>query len=309
MLTKDTLLVLCNYLDKSDILKLRLVFRKFEYILFIKSIETTIFDYYDALLFIMYELREKSRDLTKHIKKIKFDNDNSKHFQNLKKTFSNLTYLNFGDNFNKKISKGDLPDSLEYLIFGKHFDQPIKRGDLPSSLKLLTFGDYFDKQLKKGDLPNSLIELNFGIYFDKMIINGVLPNSLKYLTVGYCNDPERVHKSIYFDKKTLPKLLTHLTLGPFVDIPIDKGVLPNSLTHLTFGDNFNQEIYYIGVLQNSLIYVSFGVLFDQQITQGKLPISLKKLNIRRMKNTNYYIYNWNEIKLSKTIEVEIIITN
>ena len=93
--------------------------------------------------------------------------------------------MKFGNDFNKPIKAGVLPNSLTNLTFGYNFNQSIEAGVLPNSLTHLKFGNDFNKPIAAGVLPNSLTHLNFGWSFNQPIAVGVLPNSLTHLIFGF----------------------------------------------------------------------------------------------------------------------------
>ena len=185
-----------------------------------------------------------------------------------------LEHLTFGNDYDKQIDKGVLPESLTHLTFGYKYNMPF--GNILASLPLLTnltFGDSYDKPID--NLPKSLTHLTFGGSFSvsvpevlknlsslthltfgdnymKSIFAGALPMSLKHLTFGN-------NYSGSIELNGLPKSLTHLTFGHACEFTrvIEEGVLPESLTHLTFGDVYTEPIV-VGALPKSLTHLIIG---------------------------------------------------
>lgn len=73
-----------------------------------------------------------------------------------------LKSLTFGGSFDQAIKK--LPPSLEYLSFGNNFNRSISKENLPPNLKKIKFGRCFNKSINK--LPDSIesIEFDSNIY-------------------------------------------------------------------------------------------------------------------------------------------------
>ncbi|EFA78737.1 hypothetical protein PPL_08198 [Heterostelium album PN500] len=91
----------------------------------------------------------------------------------------NLESLEFGCNFNQKLSYGDLPANLKELILNSAYSAEISVGSFPKGLETLDLGEY-DKPIAKKAFPASLrtIHHSFTYYASKL---GTLPDSITSL--------------------------------------------------------------------------------------------------------------------------------
>ncbi|KAH0486013.1 MAG: hypothetical protein KVP17_000448 [Porospora cf. gigantea B] len=76
--------------------------------------------------------------------------------------------------------------------------------------------------------------------------------------------------------RSLPKNLTHLSLGRAYKGSLKPRALPTHLKSLSFGFRFNQSLY-LNVLPPNLESLTFGEEYNKPIECGVLPRSLKKL--------------------------------
>ncbi|EFA78736.1 hypothetical protein PPL_08197 [Heterostelium album PN500] len=76
----------------------------------------------------------------------------------------NLESLEFGSNFDQKLSKGDLPANLKELILNRAYSAKISVGSLPKYLETLDLCEY-DKPIEKKAFPASLRELRHNLTY------------------------------------------------------------------------------------------------------------------------------------------------
>ncbi|KAM9986906.1 hypothetical protein ACTFIY_011319 [Dictyostelium cf. discoideum] len=95
--------------------------------------------------------------------------------------FNHLKTLKFGDHFNSRILKNELPQSLTCLDLGG-YNIPLDFGMFPNSLTSLTF-HWFNKPIEIGIFPSSIESLNLGWNFNQIIKPGIFPKNLKYLDI------------------------------------------------------------------------------------------------------------------------------
>ena len=137
---------------------------------------------------------------------------------------SNITFIQFGHNFNKTI--GDLvieneSDNISTLILGERFNLPVD--NLSPGLKKLTLGYYFN--LPVDNLPNKLEYLQFGYEFNQSV--DYLPCSLKYIIFG--ND---FNHSI----DNLPSSILMIQTGQNFNCPIS--IIPIELKKIILSKNY-----------------------------------------------------------------------
>eukprot|EP01133_Synstelium_polycarpum_P016311 gene16311-19399_t len=97
-----------------------------------------------------------------------------------------------------------------------------------------------------------------------------IPKFITHLTLGHTFNES-------LTPGTLPPCLIHLTFGQVYNQPLQQGSLPSTLTHLVFGRDYNQQIP-VGVLPANLTHLRFlGHRFNQLLLPGSLPKSLRHL--------------------------------
>lgn len=213
--------------------------------------------------------------------------------------FQNLTYINFNENFNKKID-GKLPKTLTHLTFNYNsiFNKSIDK--LPKNLKYLMLGRYFNQNVD--NLPPSLNYLEFRHNFNQKIDN--LPKYLETLILG---------QNFNTQITTLPPYLKNLMFDLNYNQPIflrekNINIVPPTVTNLRFGNMFNQPI--CGLSSNikmltfnqdsrfnqnvddltlGLTDLSFGKMFNRTI--DKLPNTVTKLTFLECSTFNRPIKN------------------
>lgn len=135
---------------------------------------------------------------------------------------------------NRKISKGNIPETTTHLTFSGGFNQPLTPGVIPGSVTHLDFGHSFNQPLTPGVIPGAVTHLTIGEYFDQPLFPVSIPPSVTHLTLGE-----------YFTKLSaddIPSTVTHLTLGKGIDYPLSNGDIPQTVTHVTFDDDYNEPL-------------------------------------------------------------------
>ncbi|GAM23684.1 hypothetical protein SAMD00019534_068590, partial [Acytostelium subglobosum LB1] len=169
-----------------------------------------------------------------------------------------------------------LPQSLTYLDFGDSFDRPILPGMLPSSITSLRFGKGFNQMIAPDTLPSSLNSLSLGRSFSQTITPGALPTSLESLTIT---------QGAILDSRSLPpSLITLIVLEYFYNDRFSQHILlPHTLQTLVLPFFFDfpliDGVSGMAILPQSIRKLKFGVGFNQQLPVGSLPSSLTELNL------------------------------
>lgn len=240
---------IASYLDDEEIIKMN------------KFCDGVIFkldDNYDEKTFIKYKdkfkftgvynyMGNKPESLPIELKELEFCSGFNEKLKSMKK-LKNLEIIIFNREFNKKISKEILPDSLEEIYFGSEFSQELD--DLPDNIKKIGIMHDFDKKLDK------------------------LPKGLEVLDCGNWN------VGTYYELNNLPENLIELELSPSYNYPINN--LPKKLKRLIIGYDFSQDIEY---LPETLEYLETSGPGEYYIK--KLPDNLKECILYSGININH----------------------
>ncbi|KAN0018315.1 hypothetical protein ACTFIU_010930 [Dictyostelium citrinum] len=134
--------------------------------------------------------------------------------------------------FNHKLEKGVIPESVENLSLYHGYNIPITNS-LPSSLNTLEFGNEYSQILKPGDLPNGIEVLKLGDQFNQSLLN-IIPKTVTCLEFGFNFDQK-------LDNGIPPNLKTFI-LGAEFNQCLSTYSIPKSVTSLTFSSKFNKHI-------------------------------------------------------------------
>ncbi|KAH0472313.1 MAG: uncharacterized protein KVP18_004874 [Porospora cf. gigantea A] len=120
-------------------------------------------------------------------------------------------------------------------------------------------------------VPQRLRKFHLVLSSPKEIKPRSLPKSLTHLTLG------RAYKGS-LKPRALPTHLKSLSFGFRFNQSLHLNVLPPHLESLTFGEEYNKPIE-CGVLPRSLKKLEFGYWYDQPIRSGVLPSGLQVLTL------------------------------
>ncbi|EGC31226.1 hypothetical protein DICPUDRAFT_156955 [Dictyostelium purpureum] len=202
--------------------------------------------------------------------------------------------------FNQEILKDSLPNSIEELQFGYQFNNKLSCKNLPKSLKVLKLLGQFNKPLK--DLPEGLQYLEFGNSFCQIILPNQLPSNLSTLIIGagFSNEPGSISEGVLpdsitflkfssdvlLDFKSLPRKLEKFIVQEFKPYYFDKNFLPNSLKWFEiqhYPDSSSDPCFEKTLFLNEglevlkINYISIDSINSSDLIQ--FPSSLKKLII------------------------------
>lgn len=161
--------------------------------------------------------------------------------------------IEFTDDFNEKINKGDIPEGIRGIIFGDNFNQEIDKESLPESLEYLYFNNIYNKEIYEGVLPENLKFLRLGRDNTQNINKKILPKNLKFF--------------VYTDNEisSFPENLKILKCeGVFT--PETESRLPLTLKKLVVGMldiNFNFDFIPEGVEEIEILIDTFDTVFKR----------------------------------------------
>lgn len=196
--------------------------------------------------------------------------------------------LKTGQLFNKIIKK--LPANLEYLEFGENYDRPILPGVLPNKLLKIKFGYYYNQPLQENIFPESVTSIKFGACFSQEINYNCLPKNLKKLDMGALNNKIlnikstkiiKLKLSMHFNfpniEECIPKTLKKITFGNGFKQNLTEKSLPAGLESIYFGMSYNQQINFS--LPKNLKYITFGFYYDRPFCIDFFPETLIKIEL------------------------------
>ncbi len=205
------------------------------------------------------------------------------------------------DNFNQKLKKGDIPNSIKILCLSQYFAQDIEEGAIPNSVIKMDFcygscpsSLKISKRIIPNVLPNSIKELHLPYYYNydlelgviphgvelldmrdynRHLKPGVIPNSVKKLSLGY-----GVSMNYRLISGIIPYGVEELSLPSYHNHKLKSGIIPNSVKILNFGNKFNQ-ILKKGDIPNSVEYLYFGDDYNRKLNNNSIPSSVKYLHL------------------------------